>query len=82
MPSTLASLFRAARAVTLLGTLVLFGCGSPTPAPAYPSPEDPAIEDTEFAAVLGIEAEEEVVEEEDDWVDPSAGEETEEPEKR
>lgn len=80
--STLALLSRTARAVTLLGTLVVVGCGSPTPAPDYPTPEDPAIEDTEFAEVLGVAGEEEVVEEEDDWVDPSAGEETEEPEKR
>lgn len=82
MPSTLALLSRAPRAIALLGALVVLGCGSPTPAPSYPTPEDPAIEDTEFAEVLGLETEEEVVEEEDDWVDPSAGEETEEPEKR
>ena len=52
------------RAAALLGTLVVLGCGSPTPAPAYPTPEDPAIEDTEFAEVLGVAGEEEVVEEE------------------
>ena len=82
MSSSLALLSRPVRAAALLGTLVVLGCGSPTPAPAYPTPEDPAIEDTEFAEVLGVAGEEEVVEEEDDWVDPSAGEETEEPEKR
>lgn len=79
MPSTFASLSRAvALPLALLGSLALLaptllGCGSPTPAPAYPSPEDPAIEDTEFAEVLGIhEQDEEEAPAEDDWVDPSA----------
>lgn len=74
MPSILASLSSAVRALSLLATLVALGCGSPSPAPDYPTPEDPPLEDEEEDAV-----EEEV---EDDWVDPSAGEETEEPEKR
>jgi hypothetical protein len=51
---------------------VALGCGSPGPGPAYPTPEDPALEDTEFADVLGLNDEEEALEE-DDWVDPSAG---------
>jgi hypothetical protein len=74
MPSILTSLASAVRALSLLATLVALGCGSPSPAPDYPTPEDPPLEDGEEDAV-----EEEV---EDDWVDPSAGEETEEPEKR
>lgn len=85
MPSTLTSLASAVRALSLLATLVALGCGSPSPAPDYPTPEDPAIEDSEFAEVLGVEASDDAAEEEegeDDWVDPSAGEETEEPEKR
>ena len=87
MPSTLSPLFRAARAAPLLASLSallgVLGCGSATPAPDYPTPEDPPIEETEFAEVLGVASDEEdVVEEEDDWVDPSAGEATEEPEKR
>lgn len=64
------------RVVTLLFALAAVGCGSPSPAPDYPTPEDPAVEDTEFAEVLGLNADEEAEEDaaEDDWVDPSAGE--------
>jgi len=77
MPSTRTPLSSAARALSFLATLVALGCGSPSPAPDYPTPEDPPVEETEFAEVLGIATEEEAVEEEDDWADPSVGEETE-----
>ena len=82
MPSTRTPQKSAARALSVLATLAALGCGSPSPAPDYPTPQDPPTEETEFAEVPGTETEEEVGEEEDDWVDPSAGEETEEPEKR
>ena len=80
MPSTFASLSRTfALPLALFGSLALsaplmLGCGSPKPAPGYPSPQDPAVEDTEFAEVLGLrEADaDEDVPAEDDWVDPSA----------
>ncbi|MCA9575720.1 MAG: hypothetical protein R3B40_23725 [Polyangiales bacterium] len=66
---------RVLQALTLSAALVA-GCGSPSPAPDYPTPEDPAVEDTEFADVLGLNEDEEAEAEEpaeDDWVDPSAG---------
>ena len=59
-----------------LPAALVAGCGSPGPAPAYPSPEDPAVEDTEFADVLGLNGDEEAEAEEaveDDWEDPNAG---------
>lgn len=35
--------------------LALVGCGADTPAPAYPSPQDPALEDTDLWQHVGAE---------------------------
>ena len=64
--------------LTLLGggsyALTGAGCGTPAPAPDYPTPQDPAIEDSEFAEILGLDTEDELEAEDDDWVDPGPGE--------
>jgi hypothetical protein len=74
MPSILTSLASAVRALSLLATLVRSGVARPAPRRTTRRPKTRRSKMSEEDAV-----EEEV---EDDWVDPSAGEETEEPEKR
>ena len=71
MTPVMAPVMALLMALVALFAVPVLGCGSPGPAPAYPTPEDPAIEDTEFAEVLGLNEDEENMVE-DDWVDPSA----------
>ena len=53
------------RAVLVLASLLALAGGADTPVPAYPFPEQPNLEETEFYELV---AGDEEAEEEDDWV--------------
>lgn len=56
--------------------LCLAGCGSGTPAPDYPAPTDPALEETSLGQYVEDESTDEVAEEDDSWDHPAPGEES------
>lgn len=55
------------------------GCGSSTPAPDYPEPVDPAIEETSLGQYIEDESADEAAEEDDSWDHPTEGEATDAP---
>ncbi len=60
---------------SLIGLLFfLMGCGSPTPAPEYPHPSDPPLEETSLGEYIEDDSADEVVEDDDSWDRPTEDE--------